>query len=125
MSTLREQIAKLKEQERESAARRANPELEARLEKFISDNPQLRDRYAMMGGWEVVRRMMLARMARAETATHRDRVLEQWVKENPEIVEKVEQRVNKLAAYRRSRIGLTPAKVEPVKQQKQGPRMGL
>lgn len=125
MSTLREQIARLKGQEREAAARRANPELEASLEKFICDNPELRERYATMGSREVVRRMMLARMARTEIVANRNGVLEQWVKENPEVVEKVEQRINRLAADTRPRVGISPTRIEPVKQQKQGPRMGL
>lgn len=123
--SLREQLAKLKEQERETAARRANPELEARLEKFIADNPELRDHYAAMGGKEVVRRMMLARMARAETSERRQRELQQWVKENPDIPAKVDERVKATVPRIRSRAAVSAVQTQAANQGVRGPRLGL
>lgn len=123
--SLREQLAKLKEQERETAARRANPELEAKLEKFIADNPQLQDHYAAMGDKEVVRRMMLARMARAETAERRNRELQQWVKENPDITAKVDERVKATVPRIRSRAAVNAVQTQAANQGVRGPRLGL
>jgi hypothetical protein len=123
--SLREQLAKVQAQEREAAARRANPELEARLEKFVADNPQLRDHYLAMGGKEVVRRMMLARMARAETADRRNRELEQWVNENPDITAKVEERVKATVPRTRPRAAISAVQAQATNQTMRGPRLGL
>ena len=123
--SLREQLAKLKELEREAAARRATPELEARLEKFIADNPQLREHYLAMGGQEAVRRMMLARMARAETAERRQRELQQWVSENPDITAKVDERVKTTVPRIRSRAAVSAVQAQTTRQAPLGPRLGL
>jgi len=123
--SLREQLAKVQAQEREAALRRANPELEARLEKFVADNPQLRDHYLAMGGKEVVRRMMLARMARAETADRRNRELQQWVKENPDITAKVDQRVKATVPRIRPRAAVSAVQTQAMNQGTHGPRLGL
>lgn len=123
--SLREQLAKVQAQEREAAARRANPELEARLEKFVADNPQLRDHYLAMGGKEVVRRMMLARMARAETADRRNRELQQWVQENPDITAKVDERVKATVPRIRPRATVGAVQAQTPNQVLRGPRLGL
>lgn len=123
--SLREQLAKLKELEREAAARRSNPELEAKLAKFIADNPQLRDHYLAMGNKEVVRRMILARMARAETAERRQRELQQWVQENPDITAKVDDRVKATVPRIRSRAAVSAVQAQTTRQAPLGPRLGL
>lgn len=123
--SLREELAAAKAQEQAAAARRANPESEARLDKFIADNPQLRDHYLTMGGKEVVRRMMRARLACAETAESRQRELEQWVKENPEVVAKVDERVKATASRIRPRVAISAAPTQAAKQGVRGPRLGL
>jgi len=125
--SLREQLAAAKAQEQASAARRANPELEARLDKFIADNPQLRDHYLAMGGKEVVRRMMRARMARAETAERRKRELQQWVNENPDVAAKVDERVKATASRIRPRAAIDAGvgETQAMKKGTPGPRMGM
>jgi uncharacterized membrane-anchored protein YjiN (DUF445 family) len=96
-------------------------ELEARLERFVAENPRLRDRYEAMSKAELIRKLMIEKMERVESVTRRNRVLEQWASENPEIIDKVAQRVKKLAAEERPRFAIT----QSVKPERPGPRMGL
>jgi hypothetical protein len=116
--SLAEEIAKRKAQERTDAARRADPELEARLDKFIAENPALIEHYNAMSKEELVQKQMLARMGREHAAmvVCRNRELEQWVKENPEIVAKVQARFKNEAAANRERPSINVARTEAVKQ---------
>jgi hypothetical protein len=116
--SLAEEIAKRKAQERADAARRADPELEARLDKFIAENPALHKHYNAMSKEELVQGQMRARMAQenAEMVVCRNRELEQWFKENPEVVAKVEARFKNEAAANRERAFINVVKTEAVKQ---------
>lgn len=125
--SLAEEIAKRKAQERTDVARRADPELEARLDKFIAENPTLLEYYNAMSKEELVQKQMLARMGRehAEMVVRRSHELEQWVKENPEIVAKVEVHLKNEAVANRQRPAINVAKTETVKQGMHAPRMHL
>ena len=101
--SLADEVAKRKARERADAARRANPELEARLDQFIAKNPVLRERFSAISKEKLVRELMLARMERAEVTVRRNRELEQWVNENPDIVAKVEQRIKNAPMENRQR----------------------
>ena len=109
--SLAEEVAKRKTQQRADAARRADPELEARLDKFIAENPTLLEHYNAMSKEELVQRQMRTRMAQenAEMVVRRNRELEQWIKENPEIVAKVEARFKNVAAENRERPAINVA----------------
>jgi len=122
---LREELARKKAQERADAARRANPELEARLDQFIRENPKLHGQLSAMSKEELVRRLMSTKMERAEIALRCNRELEQWVKENPDIVGKVEQRLKNLAGENRHRAAIKMAKTEFVNQGIRPPRIRL
>jgi hypothetical protein len=121
--SLADEVAKRKARERADGARRANPELEARLDQFIAKNPVLHERYNAMSKDELVRKLMLARMERAEVTVRRNRELEQWVNENPDIVAKVEQRLRNLADENRHRAAVKIARTETVNQGIRPPRM--
>jgi hypothetical protein len=116
--SLADEIAKRKAQERADAARRADPELEARLDKFIAENPALHEYYNAMTKEELVQGQMRVRMERenAERVVRRNRELEQWVNENPEIVAKVEAHIKNKAAENRKRPSINAARTEAVKQ---------
>jgi polyhydroxyalkanoate synthesis regulator protein len=122
---LREELARKKAQERADAARRADPELEARLDQFIRDNPKLHEQLTAMSKEELVRRLMSTNMRRAEVAVRRNGELEQWVKENPDIVVKVEQRLKNLAGENRHRAAVKLAKTETANQGICPPRVRL
>jgi phage-related minor tail protein len=123
--SLREELARRKAQERADAARRANPELEARLDRFIQRNPRLHEQLTAMSKEELVRRLMFAKMERAEVAVRCNRELEQWVSENPDITAKVEQRLKNLAEENRHRAAIKMAKTETVNQGIPSPRIRL
>jgi hypothetical protein len=125
--SLAEEIAKRKAQERANTARRADPELEARLDKFIAENPALHAYYNAMTKEELIQKFMRARMERenAERVVRRNRELEQWVNENPEIVAKVEAHLKNKAAANHQRPSINVAKTEAIKQEIQAPRMHL
>src|SRR5476651_986496 len=107
MSSLRKQLDQGKEQERADAARRANPELEAKLDRFIADNPQLCEHYDRMSPNEQFRKLMLSRMERAEGAERRNGEVKQWLAENPDIIAKVEQRVQTTIGQKRQSAGVS------------------
>jgi hypothetical protein len=123
--SLREELARKKAQERADAAHRANPELEAKLDQFIQGNPRLHGQLTAMSKEELVRRLMFTKMERAEVAVRRNGELEQWVKENPEIVVKVEQRLKNLAGENRHRAAVKIANAETVNQGIRLPRIRL
>jgi hypothetical protein len=62
-------------------------------------------------------------MERAEVTVRRNRELEQWVNENPDIVAKVEERLKNLAGENRCRAAVKIAKTEPVNRSIRAPRM--
>jgi hypothetical protein len=95
--SLADEITKRKARERADAARRANPELEAKLDRFIAENPQLYQYFRAMTKEELTRDLMAEKMERAEAAAARNRELEPWVKEHPEIVARVKQRIRAAA----------------------------
>ncbi|MEO6875246.1 MAG: hypothetical protein ABI222_10545, partial [Opitutaceae bacterium] len=67
---------------------RTDPALEAKLDRFFTENPKLAEHYNAMSKEELIRKLMFAKVERAETVVARNRELEQWVKENPGIVVK-------------------------------------
>lgn len=121
--SLSEEIAKRRAQEREAAARRANPELEAQLDRFIAENPQLFEHFRAMSRDELVRNLMAEKMERAEAVARRNRELEPWVREHPEIVAKVEERLrNANTEFRRLASKVTNTESQT---QQRGPRIRI
>jgi hypothetical protein len=72
---------------------------------------------------ELVRRLMFTKMERAQVAVRRNGELEQWVKEHPDIVVKVEQRLKNLAGENRERAAVKIANAETVNHGMRGPGM--
>ena len=118
-----EKIADKFAQERADAARRENPELEAKLDQFIRENPRLYERLTAMSKAELVRRMMSEKIGRPETVARRNHELEQWVNENPEMVSKVEERLKILEDENRQRATVKITQTETLRQNVRGPSM--
>jgi hypothetical protein len=116
-----EKIADKLARERADAARLENPELEAKLDQFIRENPRLHERLTAMSKAALVRRMMSEKIGRPETVARRDHELEQWVNENPEMVSKVEERLKILADENRQRATVKIAQTETLRQSVRGP----
>lgn len=118
-----EKIAKKLAEQRVAASGQAAPELEAKLDQFIRDNPRLHERLTAMSKEELVRRLMSEKIGRGETVVRRNRELERWVGENPEIVAKVEQRLKNLAGDNRQRATVKLSETETLRQSVRAPGM--
>src|SRR5882762_2970432 len=90
-TSLSEQVAKRK-QAQESTLRR-NPEIDAKLDKFIGENPRLREYYQGLSKDELIRKLMLGKMQRAEFTNGRNEEIRTWVEEHPEVKTKIEERI--------------------------------
>ena len=93
--SLADEITQRQAQERADAARRADPELEASRVRLIAENPMLREYYNAMSKEELTAEIALMKREHAEMVLCRNREVEQWVKENPEIIAKIAQRLKK------------------------------
>ena len=96
--SLANEITQRKAQERADAAHRVDPGLEASRVRLIAENPMLREYYNAMSKEELTAELALAKREHAEMVLCRNREVEQWVKENPEIIAKVAQRLKKTVA---------------------------
>lgn len=118
-----EKIAKKLADQHAGASGQATPELDAKLDQFIRDNPRLHERLTAMSKEELVRRLMSEKIGRGETVVRRNRELERWVSENPEIVSKVEERIKILADDNRQRATVKTAQTETENQTIRAPGM--
>src|SRR5580704_7006359 len=102
-----EEMAKKLVQERADATK---------LDQFIRENPRMHERLTAMSKDELIRRLMSEKMGRTETVVRRNRELEQWVDENPEIVSKVEERLKILADENRKRAAIKTTQTQKESQ---------
>lgn len=113
MPALKEEVAKRKAQE---PALRKNPEIDAKLDEFIRQNPRLHEYYQALSKEELIRKLMLGKMQRAEYANNRNEEIRAWVEEHPEIKAKVEERVRNVPTANRERAFINAAKREAMNQ---------
>ena len=95
----------------ESTLRR-NPEIDAKLDKFIGENSGLREYYNGLGKEELIRKLMLAKMQRSEYTNGRNAEIRTWVEQHPEIKAKIEERIRNVPAANRERAFVNAAKTE-------------
>ena len=105
---LKEQIAARKAQQKPELRR--NPEIDAKLDAFIGENPKLAEYYAALSKEELIRKLMLGKMQRSEYTNQRNQEIVTWVEENPDIKAKVEQRIRNVPPENRERAFITAAK---------------
>lgn len=115
---LREQVAKRKEAQ-ESTLRR-NPEIDAKLDRYIADNPKLHEYYDGLGKEELIRKLMLGKMQRSEYTEGRNQEIKTWVEEHPEIKTKIEERIRNVPAQQRERAFINAARTEAMNQTVRG-----
>ena len=84
---LAKQIAEKKAQENTP---RVNPEIDAKINRFIQENPDLYGYYQELSKEQLIRKLMLGKMQRSETTQRRNQEIAAWVEEHPEIKAKVE-----------------------------------
>ncbi len=115
---LREQVAKRKEAQ-ESTLRR-NPEIDAKLDRYIADNPKLHEYYDGLGKEELIRKLMLGKMQRSEYTEGRNQEIKAWVEEHPEIKTKIEERIRNVPTQQRERAFINAARREAMNQTVRG-----
>lgn len=110
---LSEQVAKRKAQE---ATIRRNPEIDAKLDKFIGENPKLQEYYQGLPKEELIRKLMLGKMQRSEYVDGRNNEIKAWVEEHPEIKTRIEERIRNVPEANRERAFINAAKQEAMTQ---------
>ena len=108
-----EQIAKRKAKE---ATLRRNPEIDAKLDRFIQENPDLREYYNQLSKDELIRKLMLGKMQRSEYTNGRNEEIKAWVEEHPDVKAKIEERIRNVPAQNRERAFINAAKAEALNQ---------
>lgn len=113
MPSLKQQVAEKKAQE---SALRRNPEIDAKLDAFIQENPKLLEYYQQFSKEELIRKAMLTKMQRNEVTERRTQVIRQWVEEHPEVKAKIEERLRNVPEEHRERAFINAAKAEAANQ---------
>ena len=110
---LAKQVAEKKAQE---PSLRRNPEIDAKLDKFIQQSPDLLAYYNGLSKDELVRKVMLGKMQRSEYTQRRNQEIAEWVEEHPEVKAKIEDRIRNVPAENRQRAFINAAKTEAMNQ---------
>lgn len=110
---LKQQVADKKAQE---PTFRTNPEIDAKIDRFIAENPKLLEYYQSFTKEQLIRKLMLAKMQRNEVTERRNGAIKAWVDEHPEMKAKIEERVRNLPEDKRERAFLNLAKSEAANQ---------
>ena len=113
MPSLKQAVAERKAQE---ATLRRNPEIDAKLDRYIQENPKLREYYDGLSKDDLIRKLMLGKMQRAEYANGRNAEIKAWVEEHPEVKTKIEERLRNVPAANRERAFINAAKTEAMNQ---------
>ena len=95
---------------------RKNPEIDAKLDKFIQENPKLLEYYSALSKDDLIRKQMLGKMQRSEYTNGRNEEIKAWVEEHPEIKSKIEERIRNVPEANRERAFINAAKTEAMNQ---------
>ena len=113
MPSLKQAVAEKKAQE---PTLRRNPEIDAKLDKFIGENPKLVEYYNGLSKDDLIRKLMLGKMQKAEFSNGRNEEIKAWVEEHPEIKAKIEERLRNVPEANRERAFINAAKTEAMNQ---------
>ena len=114
---LKEQIAARKSQQgQQKPELRRNPEIDAKLDAYIAENPKLVEYYNGLSKEDLIRKLMLGKMQRSEYTNQRNQEIVAWVEENPDIKAKVEARIRNVPPENRERAFITAAKTFALNQ---------
>jgi len=114
MPSLKQAVAEKKAQEQPTL--RKNPEIDAKLDKFIQENPKLLEYYSALSKDDLIRKQMLGKMQRSEYTNGRNEEIKAWVEEHPEIKSKIEERIRNVPEANRERAFINAAKTEAMNQ---------
>jgi hypothetical protein len=113
MPSLKQAVAEKKAQE---PALRRNPEIDAKLDRFIGENPKLVEYYNGLSKDDLIRKLMLGKMQKTEYSNGRNEEIKAWVEEHPEIKAKIEERLRNVPEANRERAFINAAKTEAMNQ---------
>ncbi len=113
MPSLKQAVAEKKAHEN---TLRRNPEIDTKLDKFIGENPKLAEYYNGLSKDDLIRKLMLGKMQKAEYSNGRNEEIRAWVEEHPEIKTKIEERLRNVPAANRERAFINAAKTEAMNQ---------
>lgn len=113
MPSLKQAVADKKAQE---PTVRKNPEIDAKLDKFIQENPKRLEYYSALSKEDLIRKQMLGKMQRSEYTNGRNEEIKAWVQEHPEIKSKIEERIRNVPEGNRERAFINAAKTEAMNQ---------
>ena len=113
MPSLKQAVADKKAQE---PTLRRNPEIDAKLDKFIQENPKLIEYYQGLSKDDLIRKQMLGKMQRSDYTNGRNEEIKAWVEEHPEIKSKIEERIRNVPEASRERTFINAAKTEAMNQ---------
>lgn len=91
---------------------RRNPEIDAKLDRFIEANPKLKAYYDALSKEELTRKLMLGKMQRQDYAEGRNNEIRSWVEEHPEVKARIEQSVRHVPEENRERAFINAARRE-------------
>ena len=111
--SLKQAVADKKAQE---STLRRNPEIDAKLDKFIGANPVLVGYYQGLSKDDLIRKLMLDKMEQAEYRNGRNEELKAWVEQHPEIKSKIEERIRHVPEANREKAFISAAKTEALNQ---------
>ena len=114
MPSLKQAVAEKKAQEQPTL--RKNPEIDAKLDKFIAENPKLLEYYSALSKDDLIRKQMLGKMQRSEYTNGRNEEIRAWVEEHPEIKSKIAERIRNVPEANRERAFINAAKTEAMNQ---------
>jgi hypothetical protein len=113
MPSLKQAVAEKKAQE---PTLRRNPEIDAKLDKFIQEHPKLHEYYQGLSKDDLIRKQMLGKMQKAEYSNNRNQELRTWVNEHPEVKAKIEERLRNVPEANREKAYMNAAKTEAMNQ---------
>ena len=119
MPSLSKQVADKKAQEQQP---RVNPEIDAKLDRYIKENPDLYGYYNELSKEQLIRKLMLAKMRKSDYTHDRNEALTAWVNEHPEVKAKVDERIKNVPEANRPRAFLQAAKAEAMNEGMRAPR---
>ena len=113
MPSLKQAVAEKKAQE---PTLRRNPEIDAKLDRFMGENPKLVAYYNGLSKDDLIRKLVLGKMQKAEYSNGRNEEIRTWVEEHPEIKTKIEERLRNVPEANRERAFINVAKTEAMNQ---------
>lgn len=99
MSTLKSQLAN---SARKQDGQKINPEIDAKIDRYIAQNEGLYDHYMKQEKTVLIRKLMLARMNRSESMNRKVDALREVVDSNPELKARVDTAMARIPEQKRA-----------------------